>query len=71
MTATMRSIALDHPVRLYHLDDAVEGGAATTLLYGTLAEALAEAARQPEDMQAGLIIQTRDDVIAYLDMIDD
>jgi hypothetical protein len=66
----MRSISLDHPVRLYLLDDAVEGGAAVTLLYGSLAEALAEAARQPEDVQAGLIIQTQDDVIAYLDIVD-
>lgn len=67
----MRSISLDHPVRLYLLDDAIEGGAAVTLLYGTLAEALAEAARQPEEVQAGLIIQTQDDVIAYLDIVDD
>jgi hypothetical protein len=66
----MRSISLDHPVRLYLLDDAVEGGAAVTLLYGSLAEALAEAARQPEEVQAGLIIQTQDDVIAYLDIVD-
>jgi hypothetical protein len=66
----MRSISLDHPVRLYLLDDAVEGGAAVTLLYGSLAEALAEAARQPEEVQAGLIIQTQDDVVAYLDIVD-
>lgn len=66
----MRSISLDHPVRLYLLDDGVEGGAAVTLLYGTLAEALDEAARQPEDVQAALVIQTQDDVIAYLDLID-
>ena len=66
----MRSISLDHPVRLYLLDDAVEGGAAVTLLYGTLAEALAEAGRQPEEVQAGLIIQTQDDVVAYLDIVD-
>ncbi|QJQ31982.1 hypothetical protein GV829_05540 [Sphingomonas lacunae] len=66
----MRSISLEHPVRLYLLDDAVEGGAAITLLYGTLAEALAEAARQPEEVQAGLIIQTQDDVVAYLDIVD-
>lgn len=66
----MRSISLEHPVRLYLLDDAVEGGAAITLLYGTLAEALAEAARQPEEVQAGLIIQTQDDVVAYLDLVD-
>ena len=67
----MRSLSLDHPVRLYILDDAIEGGAAVTLLYGTLAEALAEAARQPEEVQAALIIQTQDDVIDYLDLIDE
>ena len=67
----MRSLSLDHPVRLYILDDAIEGGAAVTLLYGTLAEALAEAARQPEEVQAALVIQTQDDVIDYLDLIDE
>lgn len=66
----MRSISLDHPVRLYLLDDAVEGGAAVTLLYGTLAEAMAEAARQPEEVQEGLMIQTQDDVVAYCDIAD-
>ena len=66
----MRSISLDHPVRLYLLDDAIEGGAAVTLLYGTLAEALAEAARQPEEVQEGLMIQTQDDVVAYCDIVD-
>ena len=67
----MRSLSLDHPVRLYILDDAIEGGAAVTLLYGTLAEALAEAARQPEVVQAALVIQTQDDVIDYLDLVDE
>lgn len=67
----MRSLSLDHPVRLYILDDAIEGGAAVTLLYGTLAEALAEAARQPEEVQAALVIQTQDDVIDYLDIVDE
>jgi hypothetical protein len=66
----MRSISLDHPVRLYLLDDAVEGGAAVTLLYGTLAEAMAEAARQPEEVQECLMIQTQDDVVAYCDIAD-
>ena len=66
----MRSISLDHPVRLYLLDDGIEGGAAVTLLYGTLAEALAEAERQPEEVQAALIIQTQDDVVSYLDLVD-
>lgn len=64
----MRTISEDVAVRLYHLDD--EGGTAATLIYGTLAEALALAAEQPEDMQAGLFLQTSSDVIAYLDYLD-
>jgi len=65
----MRTISEDVSVRLYFLDDA-EGGAASTLLYGTLAEALARAAEESEDVQAGLFIQTSNDVIAYLDYIE-
>lgn len=57
-------------VRLYHLDDAGEGGAAVTLLYGSLAQALHLAAQQPEEMQQGLFIATDNDVIAYLDLIE-
>ena len=57
-------------MRLYHLDDASEGGAATTLLYGSLGEALAVAAEQSEDIQAGLFIATDNDVVAYLDLIE-
>lgn len=41
-----------------------------TILYGTLAEALAEADRQPEDVQDGLFIQTSNDVIAYRDYLE-
>jgi hypothetical protein len=63
----MRTVSDDVAVRLYHLDQ--EGGAATTILYGTLAEALAVAAAQPEDIQAGLFLQTSNDVVAYLDFI--
>ncbi len=60
----------DHAtVRLYHLDSASEGGAATTLCYAPLAEALAMAAAQPEEMQDGLFIATDNDVVAYLDLI--
>lgn len=66
----MRTISSDVPVRLYHLDD-TEGGAASTLMYGPLNEALAFAATQPEDVQAGLFLQTSDDVVAYLDLIED
>jgi len=64
----MRTTSDDAAVRLYHLDD--EGGTAATLMYGTLAEALAAAARQPEEMQAGLFLQTSNDVVAYLDLIE-
>jgi len=63
----MRTVSDDVPVRLYHLDE--EGGAATTILYGTLAQALAAAGQQPEDIQAGLFLQTSNDVVAYLDFL--
>jgi hypothetical protein len=65
----MRTISQDSSVRLYHLDDG-EGGAASTLLYGTLAEALAMADAQPEDVQVGLFLQTSNDVVSYLDYIE-
>jgi hypothetical protein len=65
----MRTISEDVSVRLYHLDDA-EGGAASTLFYGTLSDALALAARQPDEVQVGLFLQTSNDVISYLDFID-
>lgn len=66
----MRTISSDVPVRLYHLDDS-EGGAASTLMYGSLSDALAQAAAQPENVQAGLFLQTSDDVVAYLDLIEE
>ncbi|MFA7587488.1 MAG: hypothetical protein WCY11_15060 [Novosphingobium sp.] len=56
-------------VRLYHLDHEIEGGAATTLFYGPLAEALALAASEPEAIQDGLFIATDNDVVSYLDLI--
>ena len=60
----------DHAtVRLYHLDGDVEGGAASTLFYGPLTEALALAAQQDEVIQEGLFIATDNDVVAYLDLI--
>ena len=60
----------DHAtVRLYHLDAEVEGGAATTLFYGPLAEALDITARQEDAVQDGLFIATDNDVVAYLDLI--
>jgi len=66
----MRTTFSDATVRLYHLDGASEGGAATTLIYGTLAEALALAAEQPEEVQDRLFIATDNDVVAYLDLIE-
>ncbi len=67
----MRTTYDNATVRLYHLDDATEGGAATTLCYAPLAEALRLAAEQPEDVQAALFIATDNDVVAYLDLIGD
>lgn len=64
----MRTISDDVPVRLYHLDD--EGGVASTLMYGTLAQAVARASGEPEDIQAGLYLQTADDVVSYLDHLE-
>jgi len=64
----MRTVSDDVAVRLYHLDE--EGGAATTILYGTLAQALAAAAAQPEEIQAGLFLQTSNDVVAYLEFLE-
>lgn len=67
-TISMRTVSDDAAVRLYHLDE--EGGAATTILYGTLAEALAAAEREPEEIQNGLFLQTSNDVVAYLDFLE-
>jgi hypothetical protein len=63
----MRTISQDVAVRLYHLDDS---GTATTLLYGTLAEALQTAQAQPDDIQEDLFLQTSNDVVSYLDYIE-
>lgn len=65
----MRTTHDDASVRLYHLDTETEGGGATTLLYGPLSDALALAAAQPEEVQAGLFLATDNDVVAYLDLI--
>jgi len=64
----MRTVSGDAAVRLYHLDE--NSGAATTILYGSLAEALAAAEHEPEEIQAGLFLQTSNDVVAYLDFIE-
>ncbi|MCJ2179259.1 hypothetical protein [Novosphingobium album (ex Hu et al. 2023)] len=66
----MRTTYLDATVRLYHLDGGPEGGAAETLFYGALAEAMDIAARQPEEVQEGLFLATDNDVVAYLDLLE-
>lgn len=65
----MRTTYQDATVRLYHLDGGPEGGAAETLFYGPLAEAMHIAAQQSDDRQAGLYIATDNDVVAWLDLI--
>ena len=67
----MRSTDRDATVRLYYLDLESDGGAAETLFYGPLAEALERAAAQPEDVQQGLFLATDNDVVAYLDLIEE
>lgn len=67
----MRSTNDGATVRLYHLDDGVEGGAAVTLFYGPLGQALALAAAQPQEVQEGLYIATDNDVAHYLDLAGD
>jgi hypothetical protein len=64
----MRSTFGEATVRLYFLDRESEGGAAETLFYGPLTEALALAAAQGEDVQEGLFLATDNDVVAYLDL---
>lgn len=66
----MRTTYLEATVRLYHLDGGAEGGAANTLFYGPLSEAMAIAAQQSEDVQDGLFIATDNDVVAYLDLLE-
>lgn len=64
----MRTTNGSATVRLYHLDDGIEGGAARTLFYGPLQEAMQIAASEPEDVQAGLFIATDNDVVSWLDL---
>jgi len=66
----MRTTYESATVRLYHLDGGPDGGAATTLMYGPLAEALRMAEQQPDEVQDGLFIATDNDVVAYLDLIE-
>jgi hypothetical protein len=65
----MRSTYSTATVRLYHLSE--DDGGASTLFYGPLTEALRIAERQPEDVQDGLFLQTDNDVVAYLDLIEE
>ncbi len=67
----MRSTYDSATVRLYHLSDAQEGGATSTLFYGPLAEAMRIAAEQPQEVQDGLFLATDNDVVAYLDLVGD
>lgn len=66
----MRTTFSEATVRLYHLDDAGDGGTAHTLFYGSLAQALEIAAAQDEAVQDGLFIATDNDVVSYLDMME-
>ena len=66
----MRTTFVGASVRLYLLDTETEGGAANTLYYGSLEQALQIAAAQPESVQEGLFIATDNDVVAYLDLIE-
>lgn len=66
----MRTTYNSATVRLYHLSDSQEGGAATTLFYGSLDDAMRIAAQQPEDVQDGLFLATDNDVVAYLDLLE-
>lgn len=66
----MRTTYHDATVRLYFLDAETDGGAAETLFYGPLSEAMDLAARQPEEVQAGLFLATDNDVVAYLDLVE-
>ncbi|MDX3900938.1 MAG: hypothetical protein QHC40_10575 [Sphingobium sp.] len=67
----MRSTYDSATVRLYHLSDAQEGGAASTLFYGPLAEAMRIAGQQPQEVQDGLFLATDNDVVAYLDLVEE
>lgn len=62
----MRTTSATASVRLYFLSE--DDAAAQTLFYGPLAEAMAMARQQPEDVQEGLWLATENDVVAYLDI---
>lgn len=64
----MRTTYDNATVRLYHLGD---DGAAMTIMYGPLGQALHAAEQQPTDVQDGLYLATDNDVVAYLDLIEE
>lgn len=64
----MRTTYDNATVRLYHLGD---DGAAMTIMYGPLSQALHAAGQQPTDVQDGLYLATDNDVVAYLDLIEE
>jgi len=64
----MRTTFDEATVRLYHLADEAGIGGATTLLYGSFAEAIRAAAGHPEEIQTGLFIATDNDVIAWSEL---
>ena len=64
----MRTTYDSATVRLYLWSDSEDGGAATTLFYGPLSEAVHIAQQQPEEIQDGLFIATDNDVVAWLDL---
>ena len=67
----MRTTQEEASVRLYYLTDGADGGAAETLMYGPLSQALALAARQDSTVKDGLWIATSNDVIAYRDLVEE
>ena len=64
----MRTTYDSATVRLYHLGD---DGAAMTIMYGPLSQALHVAEQQPAEVQDGLFLATDNDVVAYLDLIEE
>lgn len=65
----MRSTFATATVRLYRLDNG--DPVSESLFYGPLAEAMAIAAAQSDDMQVCLWIATDNDVVPYLDLADE
>jgi hypothetical protein len=70
-SSTMRTISDTVSVRLYHLSDSDDGGSASTLFYGPLAQAMAIGSAQPAELQERLFLATENDVVAFLDLVAD